>query len=306
MREKEPQKEIIEKGELYFLCYPEAEGIITGYGYGITMQVGRKDLLVGLLMVDRPKPVEPSWLQEIEITFGNYQLAPMTAKGERGIICQMQVEKDSLPYVCQFPADEKTTAIEKFLKPLLEEPPKPVLILHWNMEAQLWQSRFPTLADLPTEIRDVFAQVDKGCLAAETNIGVVHICHAPDIDIQGFADKPVWYQWQLIKMPTAPLIRLELAIIDQPLNPYKFESFLNVAEADQVRVLNQLANQDELYLVFYGDNLKYRYTKVVAHDAYIRPQLDELIEQATHHWEELPPEQRDFDRAKAEFIRRSL
>ncbi len=303
MLEREPQKEQIGKGELYFLRHPETEGIIAGYG--LTMRDGRKDLLVGLVMVDRPKPVDPEWLNEIEITFGEYQLAVMTASGERGISCQIQVEPESLPYLCQFPADEKTSAMETFLKPLLENPPKPILNLRWNAETKLWHSHFPTLADLPTEIRDVFERFGDGCLAAETNIGVVHICHAADTAIQGFAGKPVWYQWQLIQMPTAPLIRLEYAIFDQPHNPYRFESFLNAAEEDQARILSQLANQDKLHLAFYGDDLQYRFTKSVIHDEQQWQQLDELVAQAVRYWEALPPSQRDFNRAKAEFMMRS-
>jgi hypothetical protein len=65
-------------------------------------------------------------------------------------------------------------------------------------------------------------------------------------------------------MPTAPLIRLNVVIFDRPENPFEFESFLNVAEEDQAHVLDELANQDELYLSFYGDDLKYRFTKTVS------------------------------------------
>ena len=54
-------------------------------------------------------------------------------------------------------------------------------------------------------------------------------------------------------MPTAPLIRLELFFLDRPENPYRFESFLNVAVEDQLQVLIQPANQERLFLAFYGD-----------------------------------------------------
>jgi hypothetical protein len=133
---------------------------------------------------------------------------------------------------------------------------------------------------------------------------VVHVCHAADADIEGFANKPVLYQWQLIEMPTAPLIRLDLLILDQPNKPFKFESFLNVAEEDQARVLSQLANQDRLYLAFYGDDLTHRFTKIVQHDRQQWQYLDELVDQATRYWHKLPPERRDFYQAKAEFMRR--
>ena len=65
-------------------------------------------------------------------------------------------------------------------------------------------------------------------------------------------------------MPTAPLIRLELAVMDNPFDPFRFESFLNVGERDQLQVLTQLAAQEELHLAFYGDDLNYRFTTTLA------------------------------------------
>jgi hypothetical protein len=159
---------------------------------------------------------------------------------------------------------------------------------------------------LPPEIREVFEKVGYGCLSAETDIGVVHLCHAPDADIQGFANKPVRIQWQLIEMPTAPLIRLALTIMDQPESPYLFESFLNIAEADQANILNRLANQDRLYLAFYGSDLTYRYTKIIPQDRNQWQFLDELAQAAKDYLSSLPPKKRDFDRAKEAFMRRFI
>jgi hypothetical protein len=128
------------------------------------------------------------------------------------------------------------------------------------------------------------------------------VCHASDSDIEGFVDKPVIYRWQLVEMPTAPLIRLEFAILDRPFNPFKFESFLNIAEDDQAEVLYELANQRDPYLTFYGDDLSYRYSRVISHDEQQWQKLDEICEKASTHWEDIPPDQRDFDLAKAEFM----
>lgn len=301
MQEREPRKEIIGKGELFFLWHPGTEEIFSGYG--LTMQPGSTESLAGLLMVDRPRPADPEWLERVEATFGECQLVVMTAPGERGIACQMQIEPESLPYLRQYPG-EKAAAIQAALEPLLEDPPKPVFTLRWDKETQLWHSQFAPTDELPGEIREVFERTGYGCLAAETNIGVIHVCHAADSDIEGFANKPVLYQWQLIKMPTAPLIRLEMVILDHPINPYKFESFLNVAQEDQAGVLAQLANQDRLYLAFYGDDFDRRFTKIIQHDGQQWQYLDELVSEAIDYWGEIPSEQRDFDRAKVEFIRR--
>jgi hypothetical protein len=85
MGEREPVKETIGKGEIFFLCHSGTEKIFSGYG--LTVEPGRKDYLVGLLIIDRPKPADPEWLKEIEVIFGEYQLVAMTASGERGIAC---------------------------------------------------------------------------------------------------------------------------------------------------------------------------------------------------------------------------
>ncbi|MDH4187200.1 MAG: hypothetical protein OEV08_09390 [Nitrospira sp.] len=88
------------------------------------MRPGSKEFLVGLLMVDRPKPADPEWLSEVEATFGEYHLVAMTATGERGIACQMQIEPENLPYLRRYPG-EKAAAIKTALKPLLADPPNP-------------------------------------------------------------------------------------------------------------------------------------------------------------------------------------
>ena len=137
--ELEPRKEIIGKGELFFLGHPQTKDTFSGYG--LTLQPNSKELLVGLLMVDRPRPADPTWLRKIEKAFGENQLVQMTASGERGIVCQMQVESRSLPHLRQFPG-QMATAIQEVLEPLLEQPPRPTLIVRWDAQTRLWRSQF--------------------------------------------------------------------------------------------------------------------------------------------------------------------
>ena len=139
MREREPQNETIGKGELFFLEHPGIAQIFSGYG--LTVRPDTKEFLVGLLMVDRPMPVDPGWLEEVKTTFGAYQLVPMTASGERGIVCQMQIEPDSLSYLRQYPG-EKAAAIQTALAPLLDHLPYPVFTLRWDEAARAWSSKF--------------------------------------------------------------------------------------------------------------------------------------------------------------------
>jgi hypothetical protein len=128
-------------GRLYFLWHPGTKDTFSGYGF--TIQAGRQDHLVGLLMVDRPQRVDPAWLAQIEASFGGYALHVMTATGERGIACQMQIAPDSLAYL-RGDLGEATIrqGFRQALGPLLQQPPKPRLKLRWNEDLRFWTSEF--------------------------------------------------------------------------------------------------------------------------------------------------------------------
>ena len=300
MGEREPRKEAITRGTLHYLYHPESEDIFSGYG--LTVHPNRQDRIVGLLMVDRPQRANPSWLRSVTDTYGECQLYPMTATGERGLACRMRIESDSIPHLRRFSSGQ-SDSLRQALVPLLDHPPAPSLRLRWDQEKRVWTSHFAPPNELLPEVRQVFENSGSGSLAVESSIGVVHICHAPDADIEGFRGKPASYRWELIEMPTAPLVRLAVQVFDRPLNPFLFESFLNVGEQDQLEVLSQLAGQEKLYFAFYGDDLEYRFAKTLEHDEQQWQKLDEIINRALAYWEQLPPTQKDFDLAKATYLR---
>lgn len=301
MKEGEPKKETVNRGDMYFLWHPSTENLFSGCG--LTMKCGSREYLVGILMIDRPQYFVDFWLSRVEEAFGEYELEAMTESGERSILCQMQIEHKSQDLLRKLPSS-KAAAIKSALHPLLINHPAPSFLMQWDEESRSWCSNFILPNELSPELRELFENIGHVCLAVEANIGIVHVCHASDSDIDGFADKPVLYQWQLIELPTAPLIRLEIVILDNPFNPFKFESFLNIAEEDQAQVLYELANQSELYLAFFGDDLNYRYSKVIPHDEQQWQKIDELVAKATSYWNDIPINKRDFDLAKTEFMRR--
>jgi hypothetical protein len=123
----------------------------------------------------------------------------------------------------------------RVLQPLFDNPPVPILELRWSREQCFWTSIF--WQGLPPEMQAVFAKLGDGCFAAErTDNTVAFIAHASDADIERFHDAPVRWRWELIPMPTAPLIRFRAAIMDNPANPYVFEHFLTLQDPDQARV----------------------------------------------------------------------
>lgn len=299
MGEHEPQSEHLIQGELLCLYHPGTPDIFSGYG--LVMTEDWPGHLAGILIVDRPFPADPDWLQQIQTTYGECQLVPMTTRGDRGLVCQMHIEPESLQHLRRF-APGFGQPLQNNLRPLLEEPPPPTLALRWDEDHGAWFSEMMRINPLPQAIREVFEQTGYGCLAVEGNQEVVHVCHAAEADIAGFVGSSITAHWELIEMPTAPLIRLSLLVYDSPAHPYRFESFLNVAAADQREVLAQLAGQEALYLAFYGDDLTYRYTAAIAHDEQQWQRLDEIMAQAELYWQRLPEERRDFDQAKALFI----
>jgi len=102
---------------------------------------GKDDNLVGLLMVDRPCRISEEWLNNVEKKFGDYQLLPMTFSGDKGIVCQMKIKKDSLKYLKEFPFlfDEN---IADSLYQLLFNKPNPKLRVWWDDNYRLWLSEF--------------------------------------------------------------------------------------------------------------------------------------------------------------------
>jgi hypothetical protein len=124
----------LSKPELLFLWHPGTADIFSGYGLALTPAH-----LVGLVMIDRPKRADPAWLEKIRETFGAYELAAMTQTGERGIVCQMHIEDESLPYLLRLD-HPLGAAIRTALLPLLRHPPAVTLTLQWDSAQRCWVS----------------------------------------------------------------------------------------------------------------------------------------------------------------------
>lgn len=265
------------------------------------MEAGRKERLVGLLMVDRPRRADPAWLESVAATFGGYELIPMTTTGERGIVCEMVIAQGSLPLVRRF-VGEKSAEIQRALLPLLERPPAPCFRLAWDEESRAWRSQFHL--ELPAAMRAVFVEQGPGCFAVRRGDRVAFVTHAGEADLASSQGKLVAYRWELHRLPTAPVIRLRAAILDRPEVPFVLETFLNIGDEEQREVLERLTRQPVLSFDFFGEDFTYCYTKQLDHPPRIRRELAELARLALAYWEALPVSERDFDRAEREFQRR--
>jgi len=129
----------IARGDLLFLWHPGTEFNFSGYG--LAAEEGRKDLIVGLLMIDRPFPASEVWLVSVGQEFGEVALYAMTVSHERGMACQMRIDTESLAYVRKLDLP-MTQPMRRALEPLLAEPPKPRFVMHWDPALDLWASQF--------------------------------------------------------------------------------------------------------------------------------------------------------------------
>jgi hypothetical protein len=142
----------VARDDLLFLWHPDTPCVISGFGLAI-----QADLLIGLLMIDRPHLVSEDWLDEIESTFGGYELYALTATHERGIACQMRVKADSLSYVRSLDTP-LAQLLRQALMPLLAQPPQPRFVMQWDPGQHLWTSKFDlSSAKAPTKKQPLFS-----------------------------------------------------------------------------------------------------------------------------------------------------
>ena len=127
------------------------------------------------------------------------------------------------------------------------------------------------------------------------------LAKASDEDVASFRGKaPIRTQWELGRFACGSVLRLHVAIFDRPDNPYRFETFLNVSDPDQLACGEQLLIQETLPLHFFDSQTEYVFTKMIASSHQQRKQLEGLIIQARQDQAHLG-ESWDFDQAKVLF-----
>ena len=120
-------------------------------------------------------------------------------------------------------------------------------------------------------------------------------------DVESFRGPvPIQTQWGLARYSSGSVLRLHLVIFDQPQQPYRFETFINVGAPEQLVCVRQLLTQETLQIHFFDSQTEHVLTKKVSNSDQQRQQLQWLIDLAMHDWEILG-EAWDFDQAKALF-----
>lgn len=157
-------------------------------------------------------------------------------------------------------------------------------------------------APLPSELAEFLRQQGPyACLTHATDRGTAYIIKTPSKEIRRLHGAvPIAVSHELYYQLTSSVIRTLLIIYDDPENPILLESFINVGDDNQRRDFAALATQDELLLLFYGDDLSLQLGKRVRNTA--QDTLPELLRRAEAFLATIPPGRVDFDQAKADVM----
>jgi hypothetical protein len=96
---------------------------------------------------------------------------------------------------------------------------------------------------------------------------------------------------------------LILSLHDQPGRPLRFETFINVGDPQQRADLAALGDQQDLYLLFYDEQLSHRLSKRLPNTGGESVTL--VLERAQRISAAIPSQRYDFDRAKADVMRKT-
>jgi len=158
--------------------------------------------------------------------------------------------------------------------------------------------------ELPEQLAAFLRGKDYACVTQATDQGTVFVVEAPAREIGSLSGRvPMRVSHDLYQHPQAPVIRTVVKIYDQPDRPLAFETFMNVDEPDQWRDFANLAEQDELLLLFYDETLSHRLTKRVRNTA--AAQMRNMLNWADRVRAAIPNEEYDFDAAKADVMQRT-
>lgn len=138
---------------------------------------------------------------------------------------------------------------------------------------------------LPADLRRLLLdQPGAVCSCAIVNGQAAIIVKAERATCEGLRGPiPIGYRPELGMYPSGAAIRLAIDFYDQPGNPLSLDTFLNVAAADDLRLLRVLAAQPVIVIHLFDEAIEYVISKQITHRETSRSELGTLIEQARQH-----------------------
>jgi hypothetical protein len=152
--------------------------------------------------------------------------------------------------------------------------------------------------ELPPELAAFLADQGLTALLHGSDAGPLYVVKAPEVELQTLGGPiPIALVHQLYAHPRSPIVRTLLTFHDLPDRPLRLESFVNVGDPDQRDPFAALAEHDEISLLFYDEFLRHRRSKRMTNTA--AGFVPTIVGEADRLLATIPPDQRDFDAAKA-------
>src|SRR5215210_5487366 len=143
---------------------------------------------------------------------------------------------------------------------------------------------------LPPELAAFLQDHLFACLTHPTDQGTVLLLKAPRQEIEMLRGPlPIAVHHALHDQVTAPVIRMVVTFYDQPSRPLAFETFINVQDPQQRADYAALADQPDLRLLCYDEDLAHRLTKRVTHRA--RARVPAILARADALWHAIPEDE---------------
>ena len=87
-----------------------------------------------------------------------------------------------------------------------------------------------------------------------------------------------------------------MTIYDKPRSPLALETFINVEDPQQKADHEALAEQEELYMLFYDETVTHQLSKGVKNEA--REEIKQIVSKADELFAAIPKEKFDFDKVR--------
>jgi len=152
----------------------------------------------------------------------------------------------------------------------------------------------------PDELYQVLQEVGPGCIAVNTDQGVVILLKTDELHLPE-GNVPILYQYELAVFPEGAGIRIYLEIYDRPETPFQAETFLNPAAQADLILLQELCRQDHLDIHVVNTAFEVRYAKRVRQSPMVVCELHQLIRMAVQYNSLIPDDRLDFEIVKKRY-----
>jgi len=145
----------------------------------------------------------------------------------------------------------------------------------------------------------VFNQIGFGCIPIWTDKGCSVFVHVDKRTIKESRYAVHSIVMELNEIDGCPMIRIDIKIYDDPLNPLHMDCFLNILDKQQNYSLEALCEQERLVFHWYDEDLCYVRSSAVSWSSDNRNAAKKIVEQA---YQIINLTGGDFDAAKRKFI----